>query len=74
MRSRSKTIELCLCRRCLSAFYATKRYWIERVDPYERIREPCTFCQIGMLDGSLYTMAKDKKFNDKILSIMEKVV
>ena len=27
-----------------------------------------------MLDGSLYTMAKDKKFNDKILSIMEKVV
>ena len=48
MSKKNEKMELCLCKRCLGAFSSTKRYMIERADLYAVIREPCTFCQVGM--------------------------
>ena len=47
MSKENEKMELCLCRRCLEAFYRTHRYKIYRVDPYEVVREPCVYCQVG---------------------------
>ena len=47
MQEKKDEIVLCLCRRCLQSFLLTGRYHIERADPYEVIREPCVFCQVG---------------------------
>ena len=47
MQEKKDEMVLCLCRRCLQSFLSTGRYHIERADPYEVIREPCVFCQVG---------------------------
>ena len=47
MQEKKDEMVLCLCRRCLQGFFATGRYHIERVDPYEVIKEACTVCQVG---------------------------
>ncbi len=42
-------IELCLCSRCASAFYAMSDHGIERVHKFQFENEPCSICnhQIG---------------------------
>ena len=37
-------MELCLCRACASSFYNIHEYRIRRKDPYQFIKEPCTYC------------------------------
>lgn len=40
----SKEMELCLCRICAGTFYNVHEYRIRRKDPYQFIKEPCTYC------------------------------
>lgn len=47
MNKENEKMVMCLCRRCLEAFYRTRRYKIYRADPYEVVREPCIYCQVG---------------------------
>lgn len=39
-----KEIEMCLCSRCASIFYASREYRIERCEVYQLIHEPCQIC------------------------------
>ena len=62
MQENRDKMVLCLCRRCLKSFLSTGRYQIERVDPYEVIREPCVFCQVGSgYDFRIVTRAKKRE-------------
>ncbi len=40
-----KSFELCLCGTCLSNFFSTKDYEIRRIDPFQSVKETCTYCQ-----------------------------
>ena len=42
----NRRIELCLCERCVADFYESKGYRITRDDPYQVIKDDCSFCQI----------------------------
>lgn len=44
----TKNLKLCLCTRCVGAFYASNCYQIIRAEPLEVIKEPCDFCQVRM--------------------------
>ena len=37
-------MELCLCSRCLSDFYATNQYIIKRADANQFEKDICSFC------------------------------
>ena len=37
-------MELCLCQKCASAFYAIPTNKVIRKDPYQTDRDLCTFC------------------------------
>ena len=37
-------MEICLCSRCASQFYNSPNHYIKRVDPYQTVKEPCTYC------------------------------
>ena len=43
-RVRSATIELCLCPTCARAFYNSPHHFIRRINPFQTVLEPCTFC------------------------------
>lgn len=40
-----KSFELCLCGTCLSNFFSTKDYEIRRIDPFQSVKETCSYCQ-----------------------------
>ncbi len=40
-----KSFELCLCSSCLNNFFSTKDYEIRRIDPFQSVKETCTYCQ-----------------------------
>ena len=41
---KEKTMELCLCRKCLEDFINTRSYRIKRKYDYQLVKETCTFC------------------------------
>lgn len=42
----NRRMELCLCERCVADFYGSKEYRVTREDPYQVIKDDCSFCQI----------------------------
>lgn len=40
-----KSFELSLCGTCLGNFFSTKDYEIRRIDPFQSVKETCTYCQ-----------------------------
>jgi hypothetical protein len=41
---KDRGIELCLCSRCASVYYASKDHFIERCEAFQVIHEPCQIC------------------------------
>lgn len=39
-------MELCLCPTCASQFYNSPEHVIRRSDPYQSIKDDCTYCQV----------------------------
>ena len=38
-------LEVCLCQRCASIYYESKKHHIERKNLYQDILEPCDICK-----------------------------
>lgn len=38
--------ELCLCSVCASQFYHTPGIYIQRKDPYQFVKDWCTYCSV----------------------------
>ena len=43
-----RNMRLCLCQRCVGAFFESKNYRIFRAKPLEVIKEPCDFCHVRL--------------------------
>lgn len=39
-----KSMTLCLCRTCVDNFFNTGAYFLKRIDPYQIVKETCTYC------------------------------
>ena len=46
MMTKRTELEICLCGRCASAFYASPEYSITRSDPIQVIQDCCCYCCI----------------------------
>ena len=46
MIAKRTELEICLCGRCASAFYASPEYSITRSDPIQVIQDCCCYCCI----------------------------
>lgn len=44
MMTKRTELEICLCGRCASAFYASPEYSITRSDPIQVIQDCCCYC------------------------------
>jgi len=58
MRANEKLL-LCLCPTCASQFYYSPEHIIKRVDPYQKDKETCTYCDIRR--GYDFEITKKKK-------------
>lgn len=37
-------MEICLCSRCANQFYNSPKHFIKRANPFQTVKEPCTYC------------------------------
>lgn len=51
-------MEICLCSRCASQFYNSPKHLIKRVDPFQTVKEPCTYCNYIMVPAIQTTSSK----------------
>ena len=78
---KERTMELCLCKKCLDDFAGTKSYKIARKYNYQLVKETCTFCNhrkgldyllipktISYPEKKLIDTGKDICFGEKGLS------
>ncbi len=56
-----KSFELSLCGTCLNNFFSTKDYEIRRIDPFQSVKETCTYCQ--QKTGYDYSIKSRKSHN-----------
>ena len=47
IRPEPESLEICLCPKCLNAFWNTQKYIIRRKNPYQTVLDPCTYCGTG---------------------------
>ena len=46
-RAKPKALEVCLCHRCMGYFWDASKYIVRRKNPYQKIKDDCTFCNYG---------------------------
>lgn len=53
-------MEICLCSRCASQFYNSPKHLIKRADPFQTVKEPCTYCNYRYgYDFLIYDLEKE---------------